>query len=102
MDSRNFYHKYNKDKDLYSTFCVVCDKIMYCTKENKYMKDQHFKTYANLQCLNSSCRNGFSKTYQIHTTIANETKKKKKVDKVMLSEIAMSKSSKYMERFVLN
>ena len=101
MDSKNFYHKYYKDIDLYDIFCIVCDKIAYSTKENKYMKNQHFKNYTNLQCLNSSCRNGFSKTYQIFAA-ANETKKEKKKDKVMISEIAMAKDTKYMERFVLN
>ena len=100
MNSESFYHKYNKDKDLYSIFCVVCDKIAYSTKENKYMKDQHFKNYTNLKCLNSSCRNGFSKTYQIFA--ATNEKKKKKKDKVMLTEVAMAKDTDYMERFLLN
>ena len=100
MNSENFYHKYNEGKDLYSIFCVVCNKIAYNTEENKYMKDQHFKKLVNWQCLNSSCRNGFSKNYK-NFAVSNITKKKKK-DKVMLSEIAMASSTKYMERFVLN
>ena len=102
MDSGNFYYEYNKDKYLCSIFCVVCNKVAYNTKENKYMKDQHFTKFANLQCLNSSCRNGFSKTYQ-NFVVANITKKKeKKEDNVLLSEIAMATTTKYMERFVLN
>ena len=100
MNSENFYHKYNKDKELCSIFCVVCNKVAYSTKENKYMKYQHITNFANLQCLNSSCQNGFSKNYR-NFAVANITKKKKK-DKVMLSEIAMASTTKYMERFVLN
>ena len=98
MNSKNFYYKYNKDKDLYSIFCIVCHKIAYSTKENKYMKDQHFTNFNNLQCLNSSCRNGFSTTYQ-YCVVPNTSKKKKRE---ILLESELVSTTKNMERFSLN
>ena len=98
MNSKNFYSKYSKNKKLYSMFCVICDKIAYSTKENKYMKDQHFTDFGNLQCLNSSCRNGFSTTYQ-YCVVLNTSKKKKRE---IFLESELASTTKYMERFSLN
>ena len=100
MNSRNFYYTHDKEKDLCSVFCVTCNKIAYSTKENKYLKDQECTLFTNLQCLNSSCPNGFSKTYQ-HYVVDNRRKIKKR-NVCLMSSISTSAGSNYMERYLLN
>ena len=57
-----FYFEHDAE-DKCSVFCIMCNKIAYSTKHNKYLRDQKCSGHQNLQCLNSSCANGFSKTY---------------------------------------
>ena len=103
MDSKKFYRKYNnKDKDLCSIFCSFCDKIAYSTKENKYMKDQCITSFDNLQCLNSSCPNGFSSTYQYCVASKSKNSKKNSNDYVQQLAVETAKANKYMERYSLN
>ena len=100
MSSKNFYHKHAND--LCSVFCTACNKVAYSTKENKYLKEQKCFGYEKLQCLNSSCPNGFSKTYQCYNSNnSNNRRKIKKENVYMISSISLGLSN-YMERFSLN
>ena len=97
MNSQNFYYKHTDD--LCSVFCTACNKIAYSTKENKYLKNQECVGHDKLQCLNSSCPNGFSTTYQYYST--DNRHKIKKENVYMISSISLGASG-YMERFSLN
>ena len=102
MDSKKFYLKHNKGKDLYSIFCTFCDKIAYSNKEKKYLKDQHSTNFDSLQCLNNSCPNGFSSTYQYCVASTSTNQRKKKNDYVQQFAVETARNSKYMERHTLN
>lgn len=101
MSSLNFYHEHKSD--LCSVFCASCKKIAYSTKENKYLKDQKCTGHDKLQCLNSSCLNGFSTTYQHYSsnTSSNQRRKIRKENIYLISSVTLSNSN-YMERFLLS
>ena len=101
MSSLNFYFKH-KD-DLCTVFCMFCKKIAYSTKENKYLKNQKCTGHDKLQCLNSSCLNGFSTTYQYHNsnTSSNERRKIRKENIYLISSVTLTNTD-YMERFSLS
>ena len=56
-----FYFEHTENKCC--VFCIMCNKIAYSTKYKKYLNNEKCFRHDNLQCLNSSCANGFSKTY---------------------------------------
>ena len=58
---KKFYYEHTENSC--RVFCIMCNKIAYSTKENKYLNNKKCIGHNNLQCLNSSCANGFSKTY---------------------------------------
>ena len=98
---KNFYHEHKEDNDLCSVFCITCQKIAYNTKENKYLKDQEkCAGFDNLQCLNSSCLNGFSTTYQHY--VADNRRKVNKKNSYLISSTSVAAASSYMDRSVLN
>ena len=67
-----FYFEHVENKC--SVFCIMCNKIAYSTKHNKFLNNQKCSGYDNLQCLNSSCANGFSKTYHNNYIYNNRPK----------------------------
>lgn len=58
---KRFYYKHTENSC--RVFCIMCNKIAYSTKENKYLNSEKCIGHDNTQCLNSSCANGFSTTY---------------------------------------
>ena len=66
MSSRNssekkrFYYEHRENNC--RVLCIMCNKIAYSTKENKYLNSKKCLGHENPQCLNSLCANGFSKT----------------------------------------
>ena len=97
MNSKIFYYKHTNE--LCSVFCSACKKIAYSTKENKYLKAQKCFGHEKLQCVNSSCPNGFSTTYQYYKIDNRREIKKENV--YMISSVSLGLSN-YMERFSLN
>ena len=98
MSSKNFYYKHASN--LCSVFCIACNKVPYSTKENKYLKNQKYGEHEKLQCLNSSCPNGFSTTYQYYNNTSSRRKLKKE-NIYMISSVSVGASA-YMERLSLN
>ena len=58
---KRFYFKHTENKC--RVFCIMCNKIAYSTKHEKYLNNEKCIGHDSLQCLNSSCANGFSTTY---------------------------------------
>ena len=62
IKTKKFYYEHTENRC--RVFCSMCKKIAYSTKENKYLNNKEcvgHENHDNLQCLNSSCINGFSK-----------------------------------------
>ena len=77
-----------------SVFCIICNKIAYSTKHNKYINSKKCLGHDNLQCLNSSCANGFSKTYYNNYIFNNRSLKTPSIS-------SSSSIQDYMDRFQL-
>ena len=84
-----FYYEHTENKC--SVFCIMCNKIAYSTKQNKYLNNEKCDGHSNLQCLNSSCANGFSKTYFNNYIEDNRTLKKDRVSSALFRD--------YMDRY---
>ena len=73
----------------------MCNKIAYSTEENKYLNNEKCVGHNKLQCLNSSCANGFSTTYRNNYIVDNRS---------LLEENKLPSSasfSNYMDRYQL-
>ena len=97
MNSKNkitkFYYKHTENRC--RVFCIMCNKIAYSTEQNKYLNNEKCVGHNKLQCLNSSCANGFSKTYHNNYIVDNRR---------LLKENRPSSSTffrDYMDRFEL-
>ena len=85
-------------------YCICCNKIAYSTEHNKYWNNEECLGHDHkLQCLNSSCPNGFSKTYTENFVADNRSEKlKRKTCKIKTHTVYLPKSStNYMNRFEL-
>ena len=85
-------------------FCISCNKIAYSTEHNKYWNNEECLGHDHkLQCLNSSCPNGFSKTYHKNYVPDNrsETVKRKGVKITNRVVYLPQSSTNYMTRFDL-
>ena len=97
MNSKNekkrFYYKhtYNRCR----VFCIMCNKIAYSTEQNKYLNNEECFGHYKLQCLNSSCANGFSKTYRNNYIVDNRLVLKENRPLLSVS------FSNYMDRYEL-
>ena len=72
MNSKKFYFEHTVNSC--RVFCIMCNKIAYSTKHSKYLNNKKCLGHDNLQCLNSSCANGFSKTYHNNYIYNNRPK----------------------------
>ena len=70
-----FYYEHTENRCC--VFCVMCNKVAYSTKENKYLSNKKCTGHNNLQCLNSSCANEFSKTYFNNYIVDNRSLREK-------------------------
>ena len=88
-----FYYKHTENRC--RVFCIMCNKIAYSTEQNKYLNNEECLGHNNLQCLNSSCANGFSTTYRNNYIVDNRS---------LLEENKLPSSSSfrsYMDRYKL-
>ena len=91
----NFYYEHTENRCC--VFCIMCNKIAYSTKENKYLNNEKCVGHDNLQCLNSSCANGFSKTCHKNYIVDKSSLRKKPS-----SSSSATSFRDYMDRYQLN
>ena len=100
MNSENkkkrFYYKH--DENRCRVFCIMCNKIAYSTEQNKYLNTEECFGHYKLQCLNSSCANGFSTTYHKNYIVDNRSDFLKRTNNI---PSLASMSSSYMDRYQL-
>ena len=101
--TKNFYFLHTENKC--SVFCICCNKIAYSTKENKYLNSVECYGHNNLQCLNSCCANGFSKTYHNNFIADNRSDFLKRQGEKISTRCLIflpTYSTNYMSRYQLN
>ena len=100
-EEKRFYYTHTENRC--RVFCISCNKIAYSTEQNKYLNTEKCFGHNKLQCLNSSCLNGFSKTYYKNYVADNRSDFLKREGRIPINHTTFLPvtSTNYMSRYQL-